>query len=179
MLKRIFAILAVIVVVFVVVAALQPAEYRVARSISISAPPSVVFAQVNDLHKFQTWSPFAKIDPAAKNVFEGPPSGTGAVFVWSGNAEVGEGRMTIIESHPDDLIRFQLDFVKPFTSTATAEFTFKPDNNQTVVTWTLAGRKNFVSKAISLFMSMDKMIGSQFEKGLADLKSLCESAPKP
>ena len=176
MLLKILIVLALIVVAFVVVAALQPTEYRVVRSANIAAPPAVVFARVNDLHQFQEWSPWAKLDPAAKTTFEGPPAGAGAVFNWAGNHEVGAGRMTITESHPHDLIRFRLDFLKPFAGTANAEWTFKPEGTQTAVTWSMSGRKNFVSKAISVFMSMDKMIGGQFEKGLADLKALSEAA---
>jgi Polyketide cyclase / dehydrase and lipid transport len=118
------------------------------------------------------------VDPAVKTTFEGPPAGTGAAFTWAGNNQVGEGRMTITESRPNELIRFKLDFVKPFSGTSTAEFTFKPEGNQTAVTWSLSGKKNFISKAISVFMSMDKMIGGLFEKGLADLKSISESEAK-
>jgi hypothetical protein len=129
MIKILLIALAIIVVVFVIVVALQPAEYRVVRIASVSAPPAVVFAQVNDLHKFQTWSPFTKLDVAAKNTFEGPPAGIGALLIWAGNAQVGEGRMRITESRPNDLIRMKLDFVKPFASTATAEFTFKPEGS--------------------------------------------------
>lgn len=176
MIKKILIAFALIVVVFVVVAALQPPDFRVVRSATIAAPPAVVFAQVNDLHKFQAWSPWAKLDPAAKTSFEGPPAGTGAVFTWAGNHEVGEGRMTITESRPNELITFKLDFVKPFAGTSTAEWTFKPEGNQTAVTWSMSGKKNFISKAISLFMNMDQMIGGQFEKGLADLKALSEAA---
>lgn len=175
MLKKILLILAFVVLVFFVVAMLQPAEYRVVRAATIAAPPAVVFARVNDLHKFQEWSPWAKLDPAAKTTFEGPPAGTGAIFNWSGNHEVGEGRMTITESRPNELIRFKLNFVKPFAGTSDAEWTFKPQGNQTAVTWSMSGKKNFISKAISVFMSMDQMIGSQFEKGLADLKLLSET----
>lgn len=175
MLKIILIALAVILIVFVIVAALQPADYRVVRSATIAAPPAVVFPQVNDLHRFQEWSPWAKLDPAARITFEGPPAGTGATITWAGNHEVGEGRMTITESRANELIRFRLDFVKPFAGTSVAEWTFKPEKNQTAVTWSMTGEKNFISKAISVFMNMDKMIGGQFEKGLADLKSLSEA----
>lgn len=178
MLLRILTVLAAIVIVFVIVAVMQPAEYHVARSTTVAAPVAVVFPHVNDLHKFQEWSPWAKIDPAAKTGFEGPSAGTGAVFSWAGNNEVGEGRMTITESRPNELVRFKLDFVKPFAGTSTAEFNFQPASSETSVTWSMAGRKNFISKAISVFMSMDKMIGDQFEKGLAGLKSISESEAK-
>ncbi len=179
MLKTILIIVAVVVVLFVIVVALQPADFRVARSAAMSAPATVVFAQVNDFHKWEAWSPWAKLDPAAKNSFEGTAAGTGAIFRWAGNKEVGEGSMTITESRPSDLIRIKLEFLKPFASTCTAEFTFKPEGNQTAVSWSMAGKKNFMSKAVGLFMSCDKMVGGQFEKGLAAMKSVVEAAPKP
>jgi uncharacterized protein YndB with AHSA1/START domain len=178
MIKKILIGLVVIVVVFVVIVALQPSDFRVERTATISAPASDVFAQVNDFHNWEAWSPWAKLDPAAKNSFEGPSAGTGAIFKWSGNGEVGEGTMTITESRPSDLIKLKLDFVKPFEGTNAVEFTFKPEGNQTVVTWSMSGRKNFISKAICLFMSMDKMVGGQFEKGLADMKSVVENGRK-
>ena len=176
MIKKLLLALAVIVVLFIVVVALQPAEYRVVRTTTILAPASAVFAQVDDFHKWEAWSPWAKLDPAAKNTFEGPPAGTGAGFTWAGNKKVGEGRMTITESRPADLIRIKLDFMKPFPSTADTEFTFKPEGDQAVVTWSMAGRKNFISKAFCMFMNMDKMVGGDFEKGLANLKSVSEAA---
>ncbi len=178
MIKKVFITLAVIVVIFVIVAALQPADYRVTRSASVAAPSGVVFAQVNDLHKWESWSPWEKLDPAMKRVHEGAPAGTGAVYAWAGNSKVGEGRMTITESRPNELIRMKLEFIKPFASTCTTEFALKPESDQTAVTWIMTGKKDFISKAMCLFMSMDKMIGGDFEKGLANLKSLSEAAAK-
>jgi hypothetical protein len=178
MLVKILIALAVIVVVLIVIVALQPSDFRVTRSATMSAPAPAVFAQVNDFHKWEAWNPWGKIDPAMKQTYEGAPAGTGAIYSWIGNNEVGEGRMTIIESHPSDLIRIKLEFFKPFAANNTAEFTFKPENNQTVVTWSMSGDKNFMAKAIHLFMNMDKMIGGQFDKGLAEMKSIVEGAPK-
>ena len=178
MLKIVFISLAIIVVVFVVVAALQPSAFRVARSTTIAAPPAIIFGHVNDLHKFQVWSPWAKIDPNSKIVYEGPQEGTGAKFSWAGNKEVGEGAMTVTNSRPGDLVQFRLDFKKPFEATNTAEFTFKPDGDRTAVTWAMSGKNNFMFKAVGLFMNCDKMIGGQFEKGLADLKTLAEAEAK-
>ena len=178
MLKKILIALAVIVVALVVIVALQPSDFRVARSTTISAPPPAVFAQVNDFHKWEAWNPWGKIDPAMKQGYEGAPAGTGAVYTWSGNTEVGEGRMTIMESRPSELVRVKLEFFKPFAATNTADFTFKPEGNQTLVTWSMFGDKNFMAKAVHLFINMDKMIGGQFEKGLASMKSAVEAAPK-
>lgn len=178
MLKIVFISFAIIVVVFVVVVALQPSAFRVARSTTIAAPPAIIFGHVNDLHKFQVWSPWAKIDPNSKIVYDGPQEGTGAKFSWVGNKEVGEGAMTVTDSRPADLVQFRLDFKKPFEATNTAEFTFKPEGEKTVVTWAMSGRNNFAFKAFGLFMDCDKMIGSKFEEGLADLKTLTEAEAK-
>jgi hypothetical protein len=178
MLTKILIALAVIVVVFVVIVAMQPSEFKVVRSATISAPAPALFAQVNDFHKWEAWNPWGKLDPTMKQAYEGAPAGTGAIYTWSGNNEVGEGRMTITESRPSDLIRIKLEFFKPFAATNTAEFTFKPEGNQTAVTWGMTGNNNFMAKAVHLFMNMDKMVGGQFEKGLASMKSVVEAAPK-
>jgi len=175
---KILIALVVIVVGLVGVITLQPARYRVSRSTTIAAPAPVVFAQVNDFHKWSAWSPWEKIDPAMKRTYEGPPAGVGASYAWVGSREVGEGRMTIVESHPSDLIRVKLEFVKPFAGTSVAEFTFKPEGDRTVVTWSMTGDKNFIAKAIHLVMSMDRMIGDQFDKGLAAMKTVAEAAPR-
>ena len=124
MLKKILATLALIVVILVIVVAMQPADFRIARTATIPAPPAAVFAQVNDFHQWEAWSPWAELDPAAKNSFAGPAAGPGAKFTWAGNNEVGEGSMEIIESQPNDRILIDLKYVKPFEATSTAEFTF-------------------------------------------------------
>jgi Polyketide cyclase / dehydrase and lipid transport len=178
MLIKILIAVAVIVVVFIVVVAMQPSVFRVARSATMSAPAPAVFAQVNDFHKWEAWNPWGKIDPAMKQTYEGAPAGPGAIYTWVGNKNVGEGRMTLTESRPSDLIRIKLEFFKPFAGTNIAEFTFKPAGNQTAVTWSMTGKNNFMAKAIHLFMNMDKMIGGQFETGLAQMKSIVEAALK-
>ena len=161
------------------VVARRPSEFRVSRTATITAPASVLFAQVNDFRKWAAWSPYEKRDPAMRKTYEGAPAGTGAVYAWSGNKEVGEGRTTITESRPNELIRIRLEFEKPFKATSTAEFAFKPEGDRTAVTWSLTGRHNFVMKAMCLFMNMDRMIGGDFEKGLADMKSLVEGVARP
>lgn len=176
--KKILIGVAAVVVVFLVIVAMQPSVFRVERTATMSAPAPAVFAQVNDLHKWEAWSPWAKRDPAMKQTYEGAPAGTGAVSTWAGNREVGEGRMTITESRPNELIRIKLEFFKPFAVTHTVEFGFKPEGKQTRVTWAMTGERNFISKAICLFMSMDKMVGGDFEKGLAQIKSVVEATPK-
>ena len=129
---------------------MQPSDFRIARTATISAPAPMVFAQVNDFRKWQAWSPYEKLDPAMKRTYEGAAAGTGAISTWAGNNEVGEGRTT----------------------------TFKPEGDRTAVTWSLAGKKNFTAKAVHLFMNMDRMVGGQFEEGLARMKSVVEAAAK-
>jgi uncharacterized protein YndB with AHSA1/START domain len=172
MLIKILIAIAALLFVFVVIVALRPSAFQVMRSAAIAAPPEVVFAQVNDLHHWEAWSPWAKLDPTARNTYDGAPSGVGAGFGWSGNAKVGEGHMTITESRPYELIKFRLDFVKPFRGTNIAEFTFKPEGNQTAVTWTMSGECNFFAKALGLFVNCDKMVGAQFQQGLAQLNAV-------
>jgi hypothetical protein len=174
MLPIILGVIAAVIVLFLIIVAMQPADYQVVRSATIGAPAGQVFPQVNDLHKFQDWSPWAKLDPDVKNTYEGPAAGAGAITRWTGNKKVGEGIMTITESRPNEFIKMKLEFIKPFASTADVQFDFKPENNGTGVTWTMSGKKNFISKAFCLFVSMDKMVGGDFERGLANLKTLTE-----
>lgn len=168
--------LVVFVALFLLVASMRPDDLRVSRSISISAPAALPFAQINDVRKWQEMSPYVKYDPAAKTTFAGPEAGVGASFAWAGNAKVGEGRMTIVESRPNELVRFKLEFFKPWACTNAAEFSFRPTASGTEVTWTMSGKNKLVSKAMGLVMNMDKMIGRDFEAGLQNLKSLAEKA---
>ena len=174
MFKKILLVLAVIILVFVAVVWTRPDEFRVERSITISAQPEAVFPHVNNLHNWKAWSPWAKLDPNAKETFQGPAEGKDAHFAWAGNHEVGEGSMTVTESRPNESIRFRLDFVKPFRGTNTAEFMFRSEGEKTLVIWSMFGKSNFIAKAVGLFMNCDKMVGGQFEKGLADLKTVTE-----
>ena len=178
MFKKILIALLALIAIFCVVVIMQPSDFRISRSITVNAPPPAVFAQVNDFHKWEAWSPWAKMDPNCKFSYEGPAAGKGAIFRWDGNMDVGTGNMTITESRPSDLILIRLEFLKPMQGVNTTEFTFKPDAGQTKVSWTMTGKNNFVGKAFSLFMDCDKMVGGQFDKGLATLKSIAEAAPK-
>ena len=182
MLKKIIlgivVMLVVLIAVCLVLVMMQPAHYQVERSTTINAPAAAVFPLVNDFHKWDSWSPWAKLDPAMKTTYEGAPAGTGASYSWVGNSQVGEGKMTITESHPSDLVKIKLEFIKPFAATNATEFTFTPSGNATSVKWTMSGYNNFIGKAFSLFMNMDKMIGADFEKGLAQMKAVAESTPK-
>ncbi len=164
-----------IFVVLAVIISRRPGAFRIARSATIDAPTSNVFPHVNDLHAWEAWSPFEKLDPAMKRTYEGPASGIGARQSWSGNGRAGQGSMTITEAVPAKLVRLRLDFLKPFKATNIAEFTFQPVGSATEVTWVMTGTKNFVMKAFGLIMDMDKMLGATFDEGLASLKRVSES----
>jgi hypothetical protein len=175
--KWAFILLVVAVAGFAAIVAMQPADFRVTRSATFAAQPAAVFAQVNDFHKWQEWSPWVERDPNAKVAFEGPESGEGAVFRWAGNDEVGEGNMKITESRANERIRMDLNFVKPYENSCTTEFTFQPggeQGEQTTVTWSMAGKNGFMEKAVCMFMDMDGMVGADFEKGLANMKTIVE-----
>jgi hypothetical protein len=167
--------LAVVIALFIVIVATRPSDFRVARSMAIAAPAEVVFAQVNDFHNWEEWSPWAKLDPNARNTYGGAAAGVGAKFAWSGNAKVGEGNMTITQSRPNELVGISLEFIKPFKANNMAEFTFKEQDGETIVNWSMSGKNNFIGKALGLFINCDKMCGAMFEKGLAQMKSLSET----
>ena len=133
-----------------------------------------IFPHVNDLHQWQGWSPWARMDPTAQTTFDGPAAGTGAAMAWVGT-RTGTGKMTIIDSRPAELVVFKLEFLIPMVAANTAEFTFTPQGGQTLVTWSMFGKANFMSKAMGLLMSCDKMVGGQFAQGLADLKTVAEA----
>ena len=177
MLKKILIVLGTLIVVFFVAAALRSPTFRIARSISIDAPASVVFPQVNDFHNWDNWSPYAKMDPQMKKSYEGASAGPGAIYTWDG-PEAGQGRMTITETRPDELVRIKLEFTKPFEATNQAEFTFTPQGRRTLVEWRMSGENNFIGKAMGMVMDFDTMIGKDFEKGLVDMKAVAESKSK-
>jgi uncharacterized protein YndB with AHSA1/START domain len=178
MLKKILIALAAIVAIIVIVVAMQPSEFRVERSTTIAAPVVTVFAHVNDLHKWEAWSPWAKLDPDAKINFEGPESGAGTILKWSGNDKVGEGQMTLTDSKPDELIKIKTEFVKPFEGSINSDFAFKPEGEATAVTWSMSGHHNFLEKAMCLIMNGKKMVGDDIEKGLTQLKAVAEAGDR-
>jgi hypothetical protein len=178
MLKKILLSLVAIIAIILVAAAFQPADFRVTRSATINAPAAEIFAHVNDFHRWTAWSPWEKLDPAMKRTFEGPAAGVGAAYGWEGNSDVGAGKMTITESKPAESIRIKLEFFKPMPGVCPTEFTFRPAAGGTTVTWTMSGTNNYVSKIFCLFMNMDKMVGGDFEKGLATLKANAEAAAR-
>jgi hypothetical protein len=173
--KKVLGVLVVLILAAVGFVAAQPPTYHVERSTIIAATADVVFPKINDLHQFVDWSPWEKIDPSMQKSWEGAASGVGAAYHWSGNDKVGEGRMTITESEPNEKVGMKLDFIKPWKSTANVTFTLIPAAEGTRVLWAMDGNKNFISKAMCVFVSMDKMVGGDFDKGLASLKQISEA----
>lgn len=169
--------IAVAIMVFVIVVATQPADFRIERSATLAATPAALFEQVNDHHKFAVWNPFLQLDPKVKNTYSGPDSGVGAVCSWEGNSDIGAGSSTIIESKPGELVRQRMDWKRPMEGTSTVDFTFKPAGDKTIVTWAMYGKNDFLGKAVSLFMNMDRICGPQFEKGLANLGKAATAKP--
>ncbi len=175
MFKKILIALVVLIAGFAVVVALQPSDFKVERTATIDAAATAVFPHVDNLHKWEAWSPWAKLDPNAKVAFAGPEAGKDAAMSWSGNSLVGVGRMTIRESQPDNHITIKVDFTEPMEGTSTSEFTFKPEGDRTAVTWTMGGHHNFIAKAMCLVMNGKKMMGDELEKGLTQLKAVAEA----
>jgi len=177
-----FEIIAIVVVAVVVLiagllafAATRPDTFRVQRATSIKAPPEKIFALVNDLRSHGLWSPWEKKDPAMKRTYSGAASGEGAVYEWDGNKNIGKGRMEIAEASPPSKVTFNMHFIKPFEAHNIAEFTLGAKGDTTDVTWAIYGPSPFLSKVMSLFFSMDRMIGREFETGLTNLKTITES----
>lgn len=178
MIKKIVLGLILVVVVLIGVllalASRQPDSFKLERTAKINASPEKVFAVLNDFHSWKDWSPWEKLDPDMRKTFSGSESGVGALYAWEGNKDVGQGSMEITESVPDSRIALDLKFIKPFKAENVTEFTLAPDGEGTRVTWAMSGKMIMVSKIMSLFVSMDKMVGKDFEKGLANLKALLE-----
>ena len=167
-------IIAGAIAIVLILAAMKPDSFRVERSISVNAPPEKVFALINDFHRWPAWSPWEKMDPQMIRTHSGAAQGKGAVYAWQGNSKVGEGRMEITDATPPARVVIQLDFLKPFEAHNTAEFTIAKQGEATQVTWSMFGPASFVSKLMQVFMSMDSMIGKDFEAGLANIKAEAE-----
>ncbi len=177
MVKKVFAVLAVLILGFVAFVATRPGEFVIKRKTTIAAAPAVIFPIVSDLHNFAKWSPWNELDPKMATAFEGAPAGVGQIYAWKGNDQVGEGRMTITQSRPNELLSMKLEFLKPFEATNTTSIALVAGPS-TEVTWKMEGKNNFMSKAAGVFMNMDEMIGKDFDKGLAKLKTVAEEEAK-
>ena len=174
MLKIIAIVLAVVVAAILGIAMTKPDSFSVQRKTSIQAPPDRIFPLIDDFHNWNAWSPWEKLDPAMNRTHSGAASGKGAVYEWDGNSKVGKGRMEITDVTPPSKVGIKLDFIKPFEGHNVAEFTLEPQGDSTNVTWVMNGPTPFVSKVMQVFISMDKLIGKDFESGLANLKSISE-----
>lgn len=174
MFKKIALAAVVLVAAVLLFAATRPDSFRVQRSTSIKASPEKVFPLIADFHAWGAWSPWEKLDPAMKRTHSGAPSGKGAAYAWDGNNDVGAGRMEIAEVVPPSRITIKLDFSRPMEGHNTAEFTLVPKGDASEVTWAMFGPSPYLLKLIGLFLDMDKMIGKDFEAGLANLKALAE-----
>ena len=174
MLKTILIAVVAALALLLIYAATRPDSFRVERSTRINAQPDKVFALINDLHGFNTWNPFNKKDPAIKGGYSGAASGKGAAYSWQSET-VGVGSMEIVDTTPAAKVTMKLDFVKPFEAHNIAEFTLTPEGDATRVNWAMHGPSPYVSKLMQVFFSMDKIVGKDFEDGLANLKVLAES----
>ena len=175
MITKLLIIFVLVVSSLLLLIGAQSSDFRIARTGRIPARLAAVFAQVNDFRRWEAWSPWAGLDPAMKVSYGGVTMGMGASYAWSGNNQAGEGRSIITESRPNELIRVKLEFVRPFAGTSDTEFTFKPEGDATVVTWSMSGKRNFLMKAVGLFINCDKICGAQFEQGFANLRAVLES----
>lgn len=174
MLVTIVIVLVAVVAAILIYAATRPASFRVQRGATINAGPQTLFPLMNDFHNWPSWSPWEKLDPAMKKSLSGAPSGKGSIYEWEGNSKAGKGRMEIADSVEPRKVNIKLDFEKPFKSSNVTEFTLVPEGSGTNVTWTMDGPSPFMMRVMGVFMNMDKMVGKDFEAGLASMKAIAE-----
>jgi hypothetical protein len=172
---KIILIVVVLVAALLAYAATKPDTFHVQRSANIKAPPEKIFALIEDLHSWSGWSSWEKMAPAMKRTYSGSANGKGAVYAWEGNNKVGEGRMEITDTSPPSKVTIKLDFIKPFEGHNIAEFLLDPKGDSTNVTWAMHGPTPYMAKVMHVFFNMDKMIGKEFEAGLANLKTIAET----
>ncbi|MCG5056139.1 MAG: SRPBCC family protein [Myxococcales bacterium] len=177
MLKKVVVVFVLIVGGFLAFAATQPGTYHVERSADIEAPAAIVFAELDDFHNWQAWSPWEKMDPAMKKTFEGPAGQVGSSYAWEGNKDVGKGRMSVTAVEAPRRIEYKLEFIEPFAAVASNRFSLAGETTQKV-TWSMDGDKSFPAKVMGIFMDMDAAIGKDFEAGLLALKSVSETKAK-
>jgi uncharacterized protein YndB with AHSA1/START domain len=173
MVKKLFLALVLVLAALLIYAATLPGSFRVARSADIAAPPAKLHALISDLRQFNVWNPFLRQDPKAQLTYEGAASGVGSAYRWQGEKS-GAGRMEVIESAAPKSVAMKLDFSKPFEAQNRVDFTIEPQGTGSRVTWAMSGPSPFISKLMSVFFSMDKMVGGEFDNGLANLKALAE-----
>ena len=176
MFKKVLLVLLALIAAFVIYVALQPDAYEVERSVTIAAPADQVFENVNNLRKWESWSPWAMIDPDAKIAFEGPEVGKGAAMTWNGNDEVGESKMTVVESDPDTNVNIKVSFTRPFEGDTNSAFSFTPKGDQTDDAWSMHGTHSFMEKVFCVVLNGLGMMGKDIDKGLSQLKSVAEQS---
>lgn len=174
MFSTILIILVIIIAALLIYAATRPDSFTVSRSLGITAPAEAIFPLINDFRRWAIWSPYEKLDPAMKRTLSGAESGKGAAYAWESNGKAGIGRMEITNSVPSSLVALKLDFEKPFKANNTVDFTLKPMGNETTVTWAMHGRYPFIARLMGVFFNMDRLVGKDFETGLANLKRAAE-----
>ena len=174
MMKKVLIGLVVLIGAFVAFVAMQPESYTVTRSATIAAGADVVFPLVSDFHSWAKWSPWDEIDKDLKRTYDGAPGAIGSSYGWAGE-KTGEGKMTLTAAKPPEAIDIKLEFIKPFAATNEVTFTFVPTGATTAVTWKMDGHNNLMGKAAGIFMNFDKMVGGDFDKGLAKLKTVAEA----
>lgn len=174
MIKTIAMVLVLLIAALLIYAATKPDSFRIERSTTIKAPPEKIFALINDFHQWEAWSPWEKIDPALKRTYSGAANGVGAVYEWSGNKDIGQGRMEIVESVPSAKVMLKLDFVTPFEAHNKVDFTLAQQGDVTKVTQAMYGPSPYISKLMTIFFSMEQMVGKKYEEGLANLKAITE-----
>ncbi len=169
--------IAVAILAMLVYASTKPDSFHVERSIHIAAAPDAIFPLINDLHRWDAWTPYNK-DPAMKKTYSGSAAGAGARYAWEGNKQVGQGEISIRETQPPQLLVFDLHMIKPFEGRNVARFHLEPEGEQgggtTRVTWSLDDKHTLIHKVMGIFLNLDKMIGKDFAVGLAQLKTVVE-----
>lgn len=174
MLKAFAIALVIVVGVILIYASIRPDSFRIERSITIQSTPENIFALINNFHQWESWSPWEKIDPQINRTYSGAPEGKGSIYEWSGNKNIGQGRMEITESVPPSKITFKLDFIMPFEAHNAVDFVLTRKGDSTLVTQAMYGPSPFLSKLMGLFFSMEKMVGEKYEEGLINLKRVAE-----
>jgi uncharacterized protein YndB with AHSA1/START domain len=174
MIKTIAIAIVLLIAAVLIYAATKPDTFRVERSTTIKAPPEKIFALINDFKQWEAWSPWEKIDPGLKRTYSGATNGVGSIYEWSGNKDIGQGRMEIVESTPPAKVSLKLDFVTPFEAHNRVDFTLAQQGDMTTVTQAMYGPSPYVSKLMSIVFSMEKMVGGKYEEGLATLKAISE-----
>ena len=176
-LKSLLALFVVASATIALLMTIQPDIFHVERTAAVDASPHVVHAIINDLHQWDRWSPYDKLDPNMKKSHSGPETGTGSIYSWEGNDQVGAGKLTIVDSRPDEAVMMKLEFTRPFECSSDVKFTVIPTDKGSSVSWSMDGKNTFFCRFFSLFMNMDRMIGNDFEVGLANLNKIANETP--